>query len=1377
MSPSRFKLATTSISPLLKTFTVFSLVVGLSGCNENLKDCNGFWDKTFGRDSCTVTPPSPAPKLIPVCSATEFLDAPNNVCNAKAAQSITGLNLPALSVGDKATLAATTDSGLAVSYSSQTVSVCTISGVEVTAIAAGTCTVSANQIGDATHLAATQVIASQLIVEPAVQASEIKSDVFAMSEVDQSHTSAFVSATDNNRSNPNTQRLITVQTPSQALQNVSVGQVLVFSQDANFPYGFAGRITEISKSANSVTLGFANVDLGELFGQLKIGGSNVEVVDPVFYPVLSQPETLATTGVSAKTISQSKAVPKAIKYEGKYDSNTKTYALDVTFTGAITKNSTTKKFDISGACGSESNDPCLQADFPINFTMSNIKFDSNLDAEVSKGVLVNGHLELSSIVSSSIGVKIPEQSASVKKTKYVIAANQLLKKLVGDSQYNNNGNISLGRADGKGFQLDVHGVKWPDDRQAIGSLVWRLRNVARGGYGVLIPDVNGGSRDVMVDPQIFMTLYVSANGEITGQAELKISSPKYSFGFGYSIDNNTIDFPDDKNHFDKVSDASVKASAKGGVGVEASVGVAVGLGVFGIVPIDATVEAGAHLGIDGQLDYKVGEGFSGCHTDVAATYGFRSYLDIAIASSAKYVKQNGKVKELANFDKSLHVGLFNDKAAWNADNTIFSILFEDTCHAPKIVAANWLGGDFVNQKYEFEIDASATSYQPLVKYMDWDYGDGVTEHCDGIDIKECYIRRHTYNTAGKKNITLSVVYKDESSEVFSIKNGQIRVNASYPNDIIHDAKWTVDIVKPLLNFNLTPRSGQAAILDICAACTKDGTTYFVDWGDGIQEEYEWLAKDTQLRHTYSEIGEKSITVTMHDKYNSTFALTKVVNVQATNLAIVGTKIQQAGKAVLLAVEGAFNDVVAVVWHFLAGLDDKVTDISQKVSQILDVTGFYEVTATTYDVDGLKVGEVKDQIEIIQAQNIKSVTPDLVTRTVPSTLVFEGEALPAQMRVQGENGVTCGNPVNPTETSFSVSCTFPRIDAYLLTVYNAQTNRVVGTATVTAKTNVTGVTWQGDNGTVKFGDTITYTVEGINLTSGMGFAVEKCGVSNTEVGTGTDTERTFQCFFNPNDGAFAGQMAGVVKDYPDGQALFEFNVPVEVAPSTTTGLLNDTGITQCSNESTLFADCTAASMGGWFGLNQDGETGRDVLAVKGTLAKTGAGDAGFDFTKISATGQTLPANATAWSCVQDNHTGLMWEVKTDDGGTRDKDNTYQWYNTNTATNGGAVGYENGGKNTQAFTQAVNAQDNGQGLCGHNDWRLPSKQELHSIVNYGKYNPAIDSAYFPNTVNSYYWSSSPVASFSNRAWIVDFYDGNDGSNSKNVNNYVRLVRSGQ
>jgi PKD repeat protein len=242
------------------------------------------------------------------------------------------------------------------------------------------------------------------------------------------------------------------------------------------------------------------------------------------------------------------------------------------------------------------------------------------------------------------------------------------------------------------------------------------------------------------------------------------------------------------------------------------------------------------------------------------------------------------------------------------------------------------------------------------------------------------------------------------------------------------------------------------------------------------------------------------------------------------------------------------------------------------------------------------------------------------------------------------------------------------------------------------------------------------------------------------------------------------------DVEAGKVTFAVTVnPVVLA----TGLLNDTGITQCANDTTVFSDCSAANLGGWFGLNQDGQTGRDVLAGAGQLTKVGGGDAGFDFTKISATGQKLPANALAWSCVLDNHTGLMWEVKTNDGGLHDTTKTYTWYNSDATTNGGFEGYVNDGNNTQAFTKAVNAQ----GLCGYTDWYVPDHDELKSLVNYGKFNPSIDTNFFPNTQSNWYWSSSPVASGGGDAWGVDFGGGGGGGDAKANSFFVRLVRASQ
>ncbi|MBK7299421.1 MAG: hypothetical protein IPI79_02790 [Moraxellaceae bacterium] len=42
------------LKPTLKLSALSVMVAALSGCGENFKDCNGFWDKTFGRDACTA---------------------------------------------------------------------------------------------------------------------------------------------------------------------------------------------------------------------------------------------------------------------------------------------------------------------------------------------------------------------------------------------------------------------------------------------------------------------------------------------------------------------------------------------------------------------------------------------------------------------------------------------------------------------------------------------------------------------------------------------------------------------------------------------------------------------------------------------------------------------------------------------------------------------------------------------------------------------------------------------------------------------------------------------------------------------------------------------------------------------------------------------------------------------------------------------------------------------------------------------------------------------------------------------------------------------------------------------------------------------------
>lgn len=235
-------------------------------------------------------------------------------------------------------------------------------------------------------------------------------------------------------------------------------------------------------------------------------------------------------------------------------------------------------------------------------------------------------------------------------------------------------------------------------------------------------------------------------------------------------------------------------------------------------------------------------------------------------------------------------------------------------------------------------------------------------------------------------------------------------------------------------------------------------------------------------------------------------------------------------------------------------------------------------------------------------------------------------------------------------------------------------------------------------------------------------------------------------------------------------------------------INDTGITTCVDGSGVSIDCfdtTSDTFG------QDGNYGRDSLEI---MNSNDNGDAGFNFTKVSSLGVELDASETDWDCVQDNITGLMWEVKTDDDGQRDKDWTYTWYSVDSETNGGDEGTEDDGSdatssscyegvnnsgsnlcNTSEYVALVNTSK----LCGYDDWRMPTVNEMSSLVHYGKGKPAMDTDYFPNThFSTYsYWSASTVSNTNTKAWVADFTYGRDWSNFKTSVEYVRLVRSNE
>lgn len=159
-------------------------------------------------------------------------------------------------------------------------------------------------------------------------------------------------------------------------------------------------------------------------------------------------------------------------------------------------------------------------------------------------------------------------------------------------------------------------------------------------------------------------------------------------------------------------------------------------------------------------------------------------------------------------------------------------------------------------------------------------------------------------------------------------------------------------------------------------------------------------------------------------------------------------------------------------------------------------------------------------------------------------------------------------------------------------------------------------------------------------------------------------------------------------------------------------------------------------------------------------------------------QSRPYPLQPWNCVQSTKTGLMWEVKTTQPGLRNAKHAYTWYHPDTNINRGKPGVANGGKCTDsgcdiyAYVQAVNVSK----LCSFDDWRLPTRDELLTLVDtkavYPR--PTIDIDAFPNTIDSYYWTVTVYTFDPNMAWFVYFGSGYDYHDYKTFASHVRLVR---
>jgi hypothetical protein len=91
-------------------------------------------------------------------------------------------------------------------------------------------------------------------------------------------------------------------------------------------------------------------------------------------------------------------------------------------------------------------------------------------------------------------------------------------------------------------------------------------------------------------------------------------------------------------------------------------------------------------------------------------------------------------------------------------------------------------------------------------------------------------------------------------------------------------------------------------------------------------------------------------------------------------------------------------------------------------------------------------------------------------------------------------------------------------------------------------------------------------------------------------------------------------------------------------------------------------------------------------------------------------------------------------------------------------------------------------NEQSFGGFTDWRLPSVEELFLLADRTRYNPAIDTEFFPSCRSDWYWTATDDASeqkdkgsgHSHYAWVVGFYYGDSHVGHRDGYSRVRAVR---
>jgi len=127
-----------------------------------------------------------------------------------------------------------------------------------------------------------------------------------------------------------------------------------------------------------------------------------------------------------------------------------------------------------------------------------------------------------------------------------------------------------------------------------------------------------------------------------------------------------------------------------------------------------------------------------------------------------------------------------------------------------------------------------------------------------------------------------------------------------------------------------------------------------------------------------------------------------------------------------------------------------------------------------------------------------------------------------------------------------------------------------------------------------------------------------------------------------------------------------------------------------------------------------------------------------YIKLTKDGSVINVWQGPWRCVKDSKTELLWEIKSVNEDIYDEQSTFSWFD-------GLRGVADRGScfvgaqycDTADIIQSANAEN----LCGVSSWRLPTIEELQSLLKEDARpgEPLIDTSFFPYTRRAPYWSN--------------------------------------